>query len=85
MTVTLQPRRWIRSTLILISYGVEARTPDHWRSSGLFLTPIPLHVSTLVFPYYSSLPPLTHLNTAVAVDSIKFNITPPAAWWPNGF
>ncbi|GIZ01158.1 hypothetical protein CEXT_354341 [Caerostris extrusa] len=28
------PRRWNRTTQILISYGFEARTPAHWRSSG---------------------------------------------------
>ncbi|GIY19878.1 hypothetical protein CEXT_604461 [Caerostris extrusa] len=28
------PRRWNRTTQVLISYGFEARTPDHWRSSG---------------------------------------------------
>ncbi|GIY90793.1 hypothetical protein CDAR_373071 [Caerostris darwini] len=32
--MTPSPRRWNRTTLTLISYGVEARTPDLWRSSG---------------------------------------------------
>ncbi|GIY19884.1 hypothetical protein CEXT_604491 [Caerostris extrusa] len=32
--MTPSPRRWNRTTLILISYGFDARPPDHWRSSG---------------------------------------------------
>ncbi|GIZ01176.1 hypothetical protein CEXT_354431 [Caerostris extrusa] len=32
--MTKLPRRWNRTTLNLVSYGFEARTPDHWRSSG---------------------------------------------------
>ncbi|GIZ01162.1 hypothetical protein CEXT_354361 [Caerostris extrusa] len=34
LTMTPSPRRWNRTTLISIRYGFEARTPDHWRSSG---------------------------------------------------
>ncbi|GFW90253.1 transposable element Tcb1 transposase [Trichonephila clavipes] len=30
-----KPRRWNRTTLTLISYGFEARTPDHRCPSGL--------------------------------------------------
>ncbi|GIY68579.1 hypothetical protein CDAR_21651 [Caerostris darwini] len=32
-TMSPSPRRWNRPTLTLIRYGLEARTPDHWRSS----------------------------------------------------
>ncbi|GIY19876.1 hypothetical protein CEXT_604451 [Caerostris extrusa] len=38
------PIRWNRTTLILISYGFEACTPDHWLSSVSLQTGTPMVV-----------------------------------------
>ncbi|GIY19866.1 hypothetical protein CEXT_604401 [Caerostris extrusa] len=34
MSAAASCRRWNQTTLIAVSYGIEGRTPDHWRSSG---------------------------------------------------